>query len=153
MQTCDQGLEIVGPAYGNRNVSDRVFDDQIPANDPRHDFTERCVRVCVSRTGDRDHRGKLGIAKSSEAANDCGNDKRDHQRRTGAWAVRIAGSGSTDSCEDSSTDDGAYSEKRELNGTKRAAELMLGFFGVFEDRVERLDAKQATERRSDARLV
>ena len=68
--------------------------------------------------------------------------------------VRVAGGRRANRSEDPSANDRAYTKKGELYGTKRALQLMLWLFGIFENRIEGLDAKQPSERHSiDARLI
>ncbi len=63
-------LGITGEAHRDGNVADRVFEDQVPADDPGENFAERRVGISVGATGNRDHRGQFGVAQSGKAASD-----------------------------------------------------------------------------------
>src|SRR6266851_3039722 len=149
-----QRLEVVGPTYRDRDVTYGVFDDQIPADDPGDDFAKGRVRVGVGRARYRNHRGEFGITERCKRADDGSDHERNHQRGSGAGAVRIARRGSADSGEDPGADDCAYPKKGELDGTESTLELMFRLFGVFENRIEWFDPEQPAKRRSiDARLI
>ena len=68
--------EVVAPADGHGHVSDCVFDDEIPADDPRHDLSERGVRVGVGTARRRHHGRELRVTDGREAARDGGDDER-----------------------------------------------------------------------------
>src|SRR2546426_10847681 len=70
-QPGNKGLEIISPADGYGDISDRIFDDEIPADDPCNELPHRGIRVRIRASGDRDHRRELGVAERSEAAGDA----------------------------------------------------------------------------------
>src|SRR5207237_2374295 len=74
-QTAAKLDEIAGPTHRYCHVADRVFENQIPANDPCDYFTERGVAVRIGRTGTRNHRRELSVTKRRETAGDSGDDK------------------------------------------------------------------------------
>ena len=122
-QVDDMGCE----ADAHTHVGAGVFQNQIPADDPCDEFAERGVGVGVSRAGNGDHGGQLGVAKSGERTD---NGHHNHGNRDGgtcAWtacerSVRnektgqrrvdhaggvklLAGDGGADDCEDARADD------------------------------------------------
>src|SRR5450756_535211 len=60
--------EISAPAGGHGGRPERVFQKEVPANDPGEDFAEGGVAVGVSRTGDGNQRSEFGITESGEHA-------------------------------------------------------------------------------------
>ncbi len=72
----------------NGHVADCVFQDQVPADDPRDQLAHGGVGVGVGAAGDGDHRGQLGIAQPGERADDRHQDQRKRQRRTCAGAPK-----------------------------------------------------------------
>ena len=81
-QLAEQRDEIARPADGHRRGTERVLEDQIPADDPGDELAERGVAIGVGRAGDRNARRELRIA-----------ERRQHARRappapsTGRWPV------------------------------------------------------------------
>ena len=59
--------EVAAPGDRDRDVADRVLEDQVPADDPRDQLAERRVRVGVGAAGLRDHRRQLGVAERRRA--------------------------------------------------------------------------------------
>ena len=78
------GSHVGGEADADRHVADRVFQDEVPADDPRDELAHRRVGVGVSAASDGDHGRQLGVAESGEGANDGHQDQRNRQRRSGA---------------------------------------------------------------------
>ncbi len=58
----DERLEVIAPADGDGDIADRVFDDQVPADDPGNQFAERGIGVGIRAARYRNHRRKFGIA-------------------------------------------------------------------------------------------
>ena len=81
-----EGTEIVRPALGDVDVADRVFDDQIPADDPGEDLAQGHVGVGVGAARHRDHGGDLRVAEGREATGHRG----DQVRQRSAPAPRPA---------------------------------------------------------------
>ena len=104
--------EVVTPRNGNGDVSDRILHQQVPSDDPRHEFTERGIRIGVCRTGDRNHRSKLRIAKCGKGARDGGKNEEQGDRGTAVEG------GITDSREDSCAYDRGNSERSQIDDTQ-----------------------------------
>ena len=66
----------------HRHVGPRIFQDQIPADNPRHQFAQRRVGIRIRRPRNRNHRSQFGIAKASQAANERHQHQRNCDRRT-----------------------------------------------------------------------
>ena len=132
--------EIAGPADRHGACADGIFEDQRPADHPGKQLAHDGIGVSVSRAGDRDHRGKLGIAQRSNRADGARNDEADHHRRTGL----LSGFGGQH--ENAGADDGADAEQRQLERAERAMETLLLSGG--QNRIERLHPakKQASLR-------
>ena len=64
-------LEVAAPADRDGHRSDRVLEDQVPADHPGEDLAERGVGVGVGAAGDRDHRRELGVAERREPAREA----------------------------------------------------------------------------------
>src|SRR5438876_396549 len=157
--------EISGPAYGDRHIADGVFEDQVPTDDPRDYFTERCIGIGVGRACDRNHRSQLGVTKRREATGDSSDDERQRNSRAGAGATQndvparqpllnkiqnrrlqargegLSGGGSARKNKNPSADDGANADAGKRERPQCALELALGSsrFGYQKIRAFRLE--------------
>ena len=86
-ETLQQRREVIAPGNRDGNIADGVFQNQIPADDPRHQFAERGVGIGVGASGLRNHRGELGVAQAGERAR----DRRAAERKTPAPGRRHSG--------------------------------------------------------------
>ena len=102
-------VEVGREADGDRHVADRIFENQVPADNPREDFAERGLRIGISGTRDRDHRSKLRIAEAGERADDAGDDVGDED-----GGPRVERRGVTGTDEDAGADDAADAEEHEV---------------------------------------
>ena len=151
-----QLLEVAGPGDGDRDVADRVLDDQVPADDPADQLAQGGVGVGVGRAGDRHHRGELGVAEGREAAGDGGDDEGEDERRPGPGVVGAAGGGGADRREDAGADDGADAEQGELD--RRRASAAAADSGAsaeariaFSDLVRKMPSEQGSSPRAPVR--
>ena len=132
----EQRREIAAPGDRDRDVADRVFENQVPADDPRDELAQRRVRVGVGAAGLRDHRGQLGVAQRREPADDAEQDEREDQRRAGAvaddFAAResLAGGRGADRREDAGADDGANREHDQIAGAQSTRFSVFGLSGI-----------------------
>ena len=106
--------KIVGPTDRDGHVADRVFEDQVPADDPRDQLSQRRVRIGVGRAGDRHHRRHFGVTERRKGADDGRDPKREHQRWTGARPRSVAGGGGADGGKDARADDRADAQQRDI---------------------------------------
>ncbi len=161
-------LQVSAEADGDRDVADRVFQDQVPADDPGEDFAQRGVGIGVGAAGDGDHRGQFGITQPGEAAGDGDQDEGDGDGRTGrrtpvhqrarARSVAqqvddqvehlrvqdggnfevLAGGGRAGEHEDAAADDGADAERGQAPRAEGLLEPVLGLLGVGDQLVDGL---------------
>src|SRR5262249_9915035 len=71
-RTSAERAEITGPTNRHRHVADGVLENEVPADYPGDQFTERGVGISVSRARDRNHRSELGITERGKATRDSG---------------------------------------------------------------------------------
>src|SRR5215510_11329266 len=62
--------DVSAPAGSDGGGAKSVFEDQIPSNNPRKDFSERRVAIGVGRAGHRNHCRKLGVTQSRKHTTD-----------------------------------------------------------------------------------
>ena len=70
--------EIPRPTRRHGHVADGVFQDEVPADDPRHDLAQGRVGIRVGRTRDRDHRSQFRVAQRREPARDRRDEEGNH---------------------------------------------------------------------------
>src|SRR5436305_1708499 len=74
--------EITRPTHSHRHITDGVFENKIPTDDPGDYFAQRRVRISISRSRHRNHGGELGVTKGGEAAGNGSHHERKHHCRT-----------------------------------------------------------------------
>ena len=137
-----QRLEILGPRNGHRNITDRVFKNQIPTDDPGDELAERGVGVGISGARDGNHRCKLGIAQRRKAAGDRHQHKRNDQRRAGAQMRAITRRRRPDQGENARPNNCADAEKGKMHRTQSPLQPLFRAFCITQKSVERLGAKK-----------
>ena len=70
-----KAIDVRRKTHGDRHVGNRVLQNQIPADDPSHQFSKRRIGVCVRASGDGDHRSEFGVTQARETANDGNQEK------------------------------------------------------------------------------
>ncbi len=124
------------PAHRDCRGSDRVFEDQAPADDPGQQFAEDGVGIGIGAAGCRHHRRHLGVAKRRAAAQDAAEKKRQQHARPGQSGAdpgqRI----------DSRPDDGADAHRHQMRPAQRRLQPLVGI--LFGDRVDRFAACDET---------
>jgi hypothetical protein len=97
---------VRGESDPDGHIADRIFENQVPADDPCDEFAHTRVGVRVSGAGDGNHGGQFGITERGKRAHDGDEDKR--QRDGGAGAGTAEGWRTMDQVfEQRSIDDGA----------------------------------------------
>src|ERR1700720_278441 len=74
--------EVIRPSRGYGAGAHRVFESQIPPDNPREELTERCIGVSISAPRQRNQRGKLGIAEARKCATESRNYERESKSRS-----------------------------------------------------------------------
>src|SRR5208282_924748 len=70
-------VEVFAPGDGDRGGAHSVFQHEIPADNPGHQFTHGCVGIGIGAARNRDHGSKLGVTESGKSATDSGDNKRE----------------------------------------------------------------------------
>ena len=78
---------VGGETYADGHVGDRVFEDEVPADDPRDEFAHGGVGVSVGAAGDWNHCRKFGVTDGGKCANDRNQNKRDGDGGPGSWTA------------------------------------------------------------------
>ena len=124
-EAAQQRVEVVAPRDRDRDVADGVFENQVPADDPRDQLAERRVRVGVGAARLRNHRRQLRVAQPRQRAGAAEQQEREHQRRPGALpdhlAVRadLPGRRGADRAEDAGADHRADRQHDQIAGAER----------------------------------
>src|SRR5262249_2461063 len=124
-------LEVGGPAVGHGGGSNGVLEYQVPSDDPRKQFTERCIGIRIRRARHRHHRSKFRVPKRSKDAGQARQDKREHQGRP-----RPVMSGNTGKNKNAGADNRANAKRSELYWSKDATEPILACH-LIEEQAER----------------
>ena len=156
-----QIVEVGGEAHRDRHVRYGVFEDQIPADDPREDLAEDRVGVGVRAAGDRNHRRQFRVAQRRETAHERGDEERERDPRpralppdrgNGIAAVQqqienrriedrlelegLAGRRRAGQNENAGADYGSDTERRQAPRTQRLAQLPLRMLRGGDQRVD-----------------
>ena len=108
-----QLVEVARPASGHGGRLQGVLQNQVPADDEGDELAERQIGIGVGRAGNRRHGGELGVAQAGKTAADGGQQERYGQGRAGGQRAL------TGEHEDTSADDRADAEHRQIEGAHR----------------------------------
>ena len=86
----DERREVAAPRDRDRDVADRVLEDEVPADDPCDELAERSVAVGVRRACLGDHRCEFGVAEGREGADRTEQHEGDDERRPRTVAQDLA---------------------------------------------------------------
>src|SRR5689334_16905714 len=103
------------PPDGYRGRAKRVFQNQVPPDDPRNQLTQGCVGVGVGAPSNRNQRGKFRIAETGEAAGNAG--QHEGNQNTGPRELRRSLSGDH---EYPGANDGSNAERDQIQRPKGA---------------------------------
>ena len=117
------------------------------------ELAERGVGIGVGRAGDGHHRRELGVAERGEAADDRGDDEREHQRRPRARPLRVAGGGGADRREDAGADDRADAERDHVPRAERPLQRVTRLGGLRDEGVEGLPLDELFEKAQVPRRI
>ncbi len=138
----EEARDIARPADGDCRCAERIFEDQIPADDPGDEFAHRRISISIGAAGDGNGRGHLGIAEAGEGADEPGQNVGKADRRP-----RIFGRGMSGENENTGADDAADTERDEAERPqgpfqRRRAEgpdpLHFDVFGFLRQDLDRL---------------
>ena len=65
-----QAIDVSGKTHRDGHIRHRIFQDQVPADDPGNQFAQRRVRIGVRAARDGNHRGQFRVAQARQAADD-----------------------------------------------------------------------------------
>src|SRR5262249_58043975 len=123
----------VAPWSGDCEGADGSLEDQVQADDPRHELAKGRVRVSVGASGLRNHRRELRVAESGEGAGAAEENEREHQGRTGsgtddlAMWPNLSRGRSSDRAEDTGADNGADGQHDQVARAQRPSESLGAF--------------------------
>ena len=80
--------QMRGEAHAYRHVADRIFQNQVPADDPCDQLTHGRVGVGIGAARDRDHGRQFGVTQRGEAAHDGHQHQRNCERRSCAGTAQ-----------------------------------------------------------------
>src|ERR1700744_6400359 len=80
--------DVGGESDADGHIADRIFENQVPADDPGNEFAHGGVGVGVGAASDGDHGGELGVANRSEAADNRDENEREGNGRASAGAAK-----------------------------------------------------------------
>ena len=130
---------VARPAHRDGGRPDRVFEHEIPADDPGDELAHRGVGVGVGRARHRDHASELAVAHAREGAADRRDGEGERHRRAG-----MLGRGDAGEREQARPDHRADAEADQAPGAEMAFQLVLAGFGVGVEPFERLDPEKVT---------
>ncbi len=112
---------VTGPAHGHGDGTHRIFQSQVPADDPCEQLAQRRVAVSVGAAGHGNQRGEFGITQRGERRDDARQREGKHHRRSGVLRRRRAGQH-----EDARADDAADAQQHQIQRPQRAMEAVVG---------------------------
>ena len=77
----EQVDDVRGEADRDAHVAEGVFEDEVPADDPRDQLSHRRVGVGIGRSGNGDHRRQLCVAQAGERTDNGHQHERESQSR------------------------------------------------------------------------
>ena len=113
----EKAHDVARPADGDGDGAERVFENQVPADDPGDEFAHCRVGIRVGAAGDRDRGCHFGIAKTGKSAGKGAEDEGQRDRRAGIGRGRMSGQD-----ENAGADNGADAERRQVERRQGALE-------------------------------
>ena len=133
----EHAIEVFAPSDRHRGRADRIFEDQIPADDPRDEFTHRRVGIGIGAAGYWNQGSEFRVTKPGKGAADAGDDEGEHDRRTRAIGDRGRGSHKK-----TGADDRANAERQEVHRPERTLQAVFAHFLRFSHQfIERLSCE------------
>jgi len=103
-----------------RIAADRVFENQVPADDPGEEFAEGGVAISIGAASHWHERGEFAVAQRGEDGGQPGERERKHHRRTG-----ILGRDGSGEHKDAGADNGPDAQGGEIYRTQRPMEALV----------------------------
>ena len=128
---------VARPAHRHRRRAHRVFQHQVPADDPGQQFAHGGVGVGVRAARDRDHGGEFAVAHAGEGAADGGHHEGEHHRGPG-----VVGRGDAGQREQARADDRADAQGHQVYRAQRPLQVVLAALGFGHDPAQRFGRKQ-----------
>ena len=141
-KTGTQLVEIRRPCNCHGNIPHGILYDQVPPDNPCHDFAKGGIGIRVCASGDRHERSKLRVTQAAERTRNSSKDERDDDGRPGTRSHEVAGHGCPDRRENSSADDRTYPEHQHIKSAECALQLMLRFGCIRKNAVQALRPEQ-----------
>src|SRR3954454_111632 len=116
-------IEVFAPCSGDDRSCDGVFQDEVPTDNPRDQFTHGRVRIGVSTACDGNHGCELRITKPGKRAANSRYYKGEHD----GWTCALRDRGGRAN-EQARTDDSTDAECNEVPRTKRTLETVFPDF-------------------------
>jgi len=162
-----------GKTHTDCHVRASVFENQIPADNPGNQFSQRGVGVGISRTRDGNHGRQFGVTEAGQRADHGHQNQRDGDGWTGAGPpchcgvvndeVRqrrihhaggvefFSGDGRANDREDARADHRTYAQRCQRPRPKGLPQRVLGFFRVPDQLIDRLAGAKLAEQGSSPR--
>jgi hypothetical protein len=102
--------KVPSPSRSHGSRAERIFQDQVPANDPGKNLTQGGIAIGISRAGNGNQGSEFGIAQPGEHATGSGQNERQHDCRPGVLSGCRSGQN-----EDARADDGADTQRDQVN--------------------------------------
>ena len=129
---------MAAPAHSDGRRAKRVFKDKVPADDPRDQLAERCIRIRIRASCNGNQRRELRVAQPGKGARNSRKYERNNDRRSGELRRRLSGDD-----KDSRADNGADPERHQVDRAERAPQAVLSCFArLFHQRFNRLCCQQ-----------
>ena len=113
---------MAAPSHSHRGRAEGIFQNQIPADDPRDQFAQRRVRVRIRAARDRNHRSKLGVTQPRKSAGNAREDERDHNRGSGKLRRGLARDH-----KNARPDNCANAQREQIQRAQRAPQALFAF--------------------------
>ena len=113
----EEAHDIARPSDRHRGGAKRIFEDQVPADDPGDDLSHRRIGVGVGTAGDRNGRGHFRITQTREGAGGRAEDEGHRDGRPGVGRGGVPGQH-----KNARPDDGADAQGDEIGGREAALE-------------------------------
>ncbi len=113
----EEAHDVARPADRDRGRAERIFQDQVPADDPGDEFAHRRISISIGAAGDRNGRSHFRIAKPGKGADDGAKHEGQSDRRPGICRSGMAGEN-----ENAGADNGADAERDDMDRGQAALE-------------------------------